>query len=241
MVKAGSRDSWSGLKRFGKLLYWKKKKGCRGAGLKRVNQGLRLTLRRLNSSAHAEAKHAKRNPKSTTVTTFVWFWLLLLSVCQWCSLSLHYGCIMYSGRSGLTVMYDVTSGNIFPLRNNIAACYSQRGSGHGYSVKTSESTCHKQALKCVLVGVFCCTGIITLLYYCHGLLSPRHNAAHHPHQTDVCYRRDRTVISIYFRHLGTVAADSRRLSLFLPPQPLTSHPRPLPPPIPSAPAQPSAP
>lgn len=82
VVKAGSRDSWSGLKRFGKLLYWKKKKGCRGAGLKRVNQGLRLTLlRRRNSSAHAEAKHAKRNPKSTTVATFVWFWLLLLSVC----------------------------------------------------------------------------------------------------------------------------------------------------------------
>lgn len=82
----------------------------------------------------------------------------------------------------------------------------------------------------MLVGVFCCTGRRN---YCHGLLSPRHNTAHHPHQTDVCYRRDRTVISIYFhRHVGTVAADSRRRSLFLPPQPLTSHPPPPPSPLP---------
>lgn len=127
-------------------------------------------------------------------------------------------------------MYDVTSGNIFPLRNNIAACYSQRGSGHGDEVKTSESTCHEQALKCVLVGVFCCTGRRN---YCRGLLSPRHNTAHHPHQTDVCYRRDRTVISIYFHRrrqqtpltvFASAASDK--------PTPPPPHPSPLPPPNP---------
>lgn len=63
-LKREAETQWSGLKRFGKLLYLKKKKkGCGGAGLKRVNQGLRITLRRLNSSAHAEAKHAKKTKK----------------------------------------------------------------------------------------------------------------------------------------------------------------------------------
>lgn len=59
---------------------------------------------------------------------------------------------------------------------------------------------------------FCCTGRRISL---RCLLSPHHNKALLPHQTDVCYRGVHTVISIYFRcHLGTVVADSRRLSLF---------------------------
>lgn len=48
-----------------------KKRGCHGAGLERVDQGLRPKLRHLKSSAHAEAeaKHVKEKREKKTTTT----------------------------------------------------------------------------------------------------------------------------------------------------------------------------